>query len=204
MSSHLLSDAAKEHTVQDDIESFFWVLIYVGLYYLHLNQKHYVGPVEDIVTSIFNQGEYFEGIGHVGGSRKKEFITGDYFRRTLTFTDNEALTTFYQDFRAILWNYHTWLNKVYNDEPKPEAVSEIIMYKMPDEIKCTHAQMWPIFDKALQDDNWVKERIAFKDVQKIPGPGTSKRKSTTEEELKFSRVTRSKTQKTDKCKMPIM
>ena len=94
MSSHLLGNSSKEHTVQDDIESFFWVLIYVGLHHLEHSEQ---GDVRNIVTDIFNEEIYYEKTGHVGGFRKKFFITGILFGRDLTFTDNEPLTTFYQE-----------------------------------------------------------------------------------------------------------
>lgn len=68
LSIGLLKDPKKPHTLLDDLESFLWVLTYMGLHYL----KHtFRGVIE-----MFDEYRSAGSGGALGGSLKKDFLGG--------------------------------------------------------------------------------------------------------------------------------
>ncbi|KAF7439780.1 hypothetical protein PC9H_000116 [Pleurotus ostreatus] len=75
MSIDLLRGERRPHKVSDDLESFFWVVLYYSLLYLPHNK---VGKLDDVVPAIFEQYTFF-GLGETkGGNGKLTVMEGDY------------------------------------------------------------------------------------------------------------------------------
>ncbi|KDQ32581.1 hypothetical protein PLEOSDRAFT_1032153, partial [Pleurotus ostreatus PC15] len=67
MSIDLLRGERRPHKVSDDLESFFWVVLYYSLLYLPHNK---VGKLDDVVPAIFEQYTFF-GLGETKGGNGK-------------------------------------------------------------------------------------------------------------------------------------
>ncbi|KDQ32595.1 hypothetical protein PLEOSDRAFT_1009415, partial [Pleurotus ostreatus PC15] len=70
MSIDLLDGARRAHKVSDDLESFFWVVLYYGLLYLPHNKTSQLGL---IIPAIFDQYSYYEEAK--GGTGKSVAVT---------------------------------------------------------------------------------------------------------------------------------
>ncbi|KAJ8701034.1 hypothetical protein PTI98_004000 [Pleurotus ostreatus] len=74
MSIDLLDGARRAHKVSDDLESFFWVVLYYSLLYLPHNKTSQLGL---IIPAIFDQYSYYEEAK--GGTGKSVAVTeGNY------------------------------------------------------------------------------------------------------------------------------
>ncbi|KAF4607773.1 hypothetical protein EYR40_000108 [Pleurotus pulmonarius] len=76
MSIDLLRGERRPHKVSDDLESFFWVVLYYSLLYLPHNK---VGKLDDILPAIFEQYTFF-GLRETKGGNGKHLavMEGDY------------------------------------------------------------------------------------------------------------------------------
>lgn len=73
MSMRLLGQPNKKHTLQDDLESFFWVLLYVIIRYLVTSLGNSFESIPTVMQTIF---DVFASNGNqtVGGAYKKEVV----------------------------------------------------------------------------------------------------------------------------------
>ena len=66
MSQAILRDPSKVHSIQDDMESFFWVILFVGLRYLRHN--HPANQLTEDVAQIFEEFHPKSGTGAYRGA----------------------------------------------------------------------------------------------------------------------------------------
>ncbi|KAF9553266.1 hypothetical protein CPC08DRAFT_645826, partial [Agrocybe pediades] len=94
-SATLLQRPRKFHTLQDDIESFYWVILYVVLRYMDHN---YRSSIEEIINFVFKEyrGQDVDNIS--GGTGKSTHLNGAVFSRDLfAIHNNKPLTKFCLD-----------------------------------------------------------------------------------------------------------
>ncbi|KAL4256666.1 Fungal-type protein kinase domain-containing protein [Pleurotus pulmonarius] len=105
MSIDLLRGERRPHKVSDDLESFFWVVLYYGLLYLPHNK---VGVLDDIITAIFEQ---YTSSGETKGGQGKHVVVmeGDYIGDNavppLEFASSEPLTYFVMTILTLLQDW---------------------------------------------------------------------------------------------------
>ncbi|KAJ8519090.1 hypothetical protein ONZ45_g3926 [Pleurotus djamor] len=97
MSVELSAQPDKCHSVQDDIESFFWVVFYHAIRYA----AHDYPDVRSVISKVFDEC-YFHASKVVGGTAKHMLITkGTVDSRRVNFSC-DALDDFIYDSRALL------------------------------------------------------------------------------------------------------
>ncbi|KAF4607766.1 hypothetical protein EYR40_000101 [Pleurotus pulmonarius] len=92
MSMDLLSSSRHPHKISDDLESFFWVLLYYSLHFLHHNK---VDKLKEIIHIVFEQYTDYGEV--VGGQGKRVTVMGGWHIGfdgcpRLEFTGNKPLT----------------------------------------------------------------------------------------------------------------
>ncbi|KAF9487103.1 hypothetical protein BDN71DRAFT_1478799 [Pleurotus eryngii] len=104
MSIDLLFGERRPHRISDDLESFFWVVLYYGLLYLPHNK---VDNLYEIITAVFEQYSYYaEAKG--GAGKYTMVMKGGYIGRKalprLEFIGNKPLTRFVKAMLKFLRN----------------------------------------------------------------------------------------------------
>ncbi|KAI4518456.1 hypothetical protein K525DRAFT_208500, partial [Schizophyllum commune Loenen D] len=110
MSSSLLMTPGKLHTVQDDLESLFWVALYMILLYFPFGDL----DVVDIIDNIFYEIREMKFAGDkqvAGGSQKDVFLDGKGFAATFRLPDSISapLIAWFRMYRGMLkdWVHHS-------------------------------------------------------------------------------------------------
>ncbi|KDQ32590.1 hypothetical protein PLEOSDRAFT_1098588 [Pleurotus ostreatus PC15] len=142
MSIAMLKRERRPHGVCDDLESFFWVILYYSLSYLSLNR---VKDLDSIIQVIFEQYDW----SHNGGSGKRDFLMfgehiGERDERPLEFAGNLVLTEFVKKMVAVF-----------------QARYSFLMMRPQESTQMTHKDVQPIWDEAL-DSIWPENDAAKK------------------------------------------
>ncbi|CAA7265452.1 unnamed protein product [Cyclocybe aegerita] len=116
MSGLLLMNPYKLHTLQDDLESFFHVILYYSLQYLPHNKQ--LDEVQYVITDIFKQCRYqtFTGL-YIGGTGKQSMLLFPTSVGALTLTDNEPLTEWILSAQAALKSFYLYVCTVSDSHP---------------------------------------------------------------------------------------
>ncbi|KAI4294320.1 hypothetical protein K525DRAFT_212934 [Schizophyllum commune Loenen D] len=105
MSSLLLKKPWKLHTVQDDLESLFWVALYMILLYFPCGDM----DVVPMIDKIFYEIEALDGTAR-GGSKKDDFLDATGFAALFDLPDSvsEPLVIWFSMYRGMLnrWVKH--------------------------------------------------------------------------------------------------
>ncbi|KAI0089841.1 hypothetical protein BDY19DRAFT_905574 [Irpex rosettiformis] len=87
MSTRILMDETKPHTIHDDVESIFWVLYYVALHYFKISSGR-----EKFYPRVFDE-YYVETIGPRSGHGPVRYVTGGNAKYSaLAFRDIHKIT----------------------------------------------------------------------------------------------------------------
>ncbi|CAL1708939.1 unnamed protein product [Somion occarium] len=144
----LLQNPLKGHDVHDDLESSFWVLLYVSLHYF----KHNQGQLIDL--TFFNEckehhdGEDGDGEVHpLGGLKKSGFLS---HRLKHIKWRCAPLNSLIHAFGALLNDYQYYYEKADgNDDKSAEAQFKAIQEQL-DQVDIVLS----LFDTALASDEW--------------------------------------------------
>jgi hypothetical protein len=106
----LLTNSRKEHTLQDDMESFFWVLLYASLRYSPSNQES-----EDLANllSTFDQVYW---MSNKGGVLKGDMLIAQQVPKTVKFSGHEELDKILAELNSLFATRY--------EEPPSEAALE--------------------------------------------------------------------------------
>ncbi|KAF7439790.1 hypothetical protein PC9H_000126 [Pleurotus ostreatus] len=142
MSIAMLKRERRPHGVCDDLESFFWVILYYSLSYLPHNR---VKDLDSIIQVIFEQYDW----SHKGGSGKRDFLMfgehiGERDERPLEFAGNLVLTEFVKKMVAVF-----------------QAQYSFLMMRPQESTQMMHKDVQPIWDEAL-DSIWPENDAAKK------------------------------------------
>jgi hypothetical protein len=108
----------KQHVVQDDIESFVWVVLYHVLRYT--SHSVAVDTLQDIMIRIFDDYSFNGGV-YDGGLTKKLLCTegrDTVLGKNFKVADNEPLTSFIMSTLAALREWHNFIDPL-DDEVAP-------------------------------------------------------------------------------------
>jgi hypothetical protein len=82
-------DPTRQHSVQDDMESFVILVLYHGLRYM----KHNAFDLRWIMTQVFDNSHVGpDGYTRGGDGKRALFMAGAYLDKNFEFTDNNSLT----------------------------------------------------------------------------------------------------------------
>ncbi|KAJ3504751.1 hypothetical protein NLJ89_g7777 [Agrocybe chaxingu] len=163
MSGGLLDDHYHgAHTLQDDFESFFHVLLYYALKCLKNNQTE--DQIEEIWREIFEESRYDCSRGrYTGGWGKKlMFLQHWKFKNPLVLTDNEALERWFCKAWAAFYQYSDWrVNaaraKAYT---RSDRFRDLFREPVPFDSLALHdhGYLRELFMTTLAKDSWSQKR----------------------------------------------
>ncbi|KAJ3512352.1 hypothetical protein NLJ89_g3568 [Agrocybe chaxingu] len=173
MSALLLRLPRKLHTVQDDLESFFYVILYHALQYLHHNKTE--EDVERIILRIFDQCTYEPYPGqYIGGDGKQSMILTRTTLEKFIVTSNAPLTTWINEALYSLEDFHMYVLTVvqkYRRTNPDTPEHDIPMPPPPSHITLSsHAHFTDLFKTALDApaEQWSDARRESIFVSRLP------------------------------------
>ncbi|KAJ8508117.1 hypothetical protein ONZ45_g9575 [Pleurotus djamor] len=156
MSGDLSSRPHKLHTVRDDLESFFWVVLFYGLHYVpHTlsGQK----KLDDIIYHIFHH--YFIDDGVVCGAGGKEGLLNNtvleftprnpYTPEPFEFVHSLPLTNYIYDARALFFQWQAETTRARTSRSLPSVHRTALWYADP--LSKTHDDVKHLFEEALSE-----------------------------------------------------
>ncbi|KAF9494291.1 hypothetical protein BDN71DRAFT_1496586 [Pleurotus eryngii] len=183
MSIDLLSGKKCLHKVSDDMESFFWVILYYSLLYLPHNKA---GELTEIIPAVFEQYTYSTqakgGDGKIAVVARGKYIGAEGEPR-LEFTLSKSLTEFV---KAMLSCMMAW-NSLEMNASAAQAQSTIFgpaTLSIPEIPERTHKDVIHIWEGTLALPWPTGDKAVLQFVKKPEGGtgagGSKKRKSTTQ------------------------
>ncbi|CAA7269107.1 unnamed protein product [Cyclocybe aegerita] len=171
LSALMLINPIKIHTLQDDIESFFYVIFYYGLHFLHHNLDD--EEVQRIISKVFQESSYDHVLRQfTGGDGKRAMIMHRrYITQRFTFTDNPALSHWFDDARKALASYHKWVDSVeefrlaeLDAKAKGYPIDEDDRPAPPESLKlASHSYFRQLFISGLARNDWSSKRLGVLD-----------------------------------------
>jgi len=157
------------HTLQDDLESIFWVVLYVIMRYMgyKVELEH---RLQDIVN-IFFQHTTRNGESH-GGAGKRDFM--GYHLSKFVIPDNVPLTDLLSNFRRMIQHFHHFMERMnhefglimFDNENVniPDGIRAASM-KLNDDFQRLEIRNYDaietLFTNALSHKKWPKDDKAF-------------------------------------------
>ncbi|KAJ3504553.1 hypothetical protein NLJ89_g7876 [Agrocybe chaxingu] len=193
ISGRLLIDPFRLHTLQDDLESFFHLVLYYALRYL----PHNLGllNLKVLIDQLFLEYEWNEVIRqYVGGKGKFLMILDGFSSLNVRFMDNKPLAKWLRDALGCLTEFYQYcinmasqITEDQDDEPLPSDESlrvppSRLVPPPPATIRLhNHDHFVSLFKTALATPGWPSKRTNLGD-QLDALPRGSKRKPTADEE----------------------
>jgi len=159
MSSALLRLSTKLHNLQDDLESFFYLVLYLSISKLPFTTK-VARSKRTIIDSIFAQCTFDDVLGtYIGGSEKYMLIRDreDSFLAGLDFTDNVPLTDWFYATLDALEQLRNLLNAMARsraDDEKKKLEEDFENLKLHN-----HDYLKGLFEKALGEVGWPDNKL---------------------------------------------
>ncbi|KAJ3504749.1 hypothetical protein NLJ89_g7775 [Agrocybe chaxingu] len=162
LSAGLLQDPHKRLTLQDEIESFFYVLFYYAIKFLPHNLS--AKEVEMILEKVFEKFWYDFVLRELtGGDDKHSMIIRRAYVRELRFVGNEPLSEFIRQCLKYLAEYYRWQESVgeydwscertrmtgvdyLSDTPVPGPLEKLKL--------ATHECLRALFESTLAREDW--------------------------------------------------
>jgi len=163
MSIKLLKDPTDLHELQDDLESFCYVVIYLALRYLPHNK---VSILPAIMANVFEH-HYNVPTGVFGGNGKDSMVASrGYIGKDLAFINNEPLTSWIDVALRFLKDWYDYLDQSIRYMPLGATLLEL-----KDRPLCDHEALDQTFQTALAK-KWPSNDKA---VDHLPSKGKNKR-----------------------------
>lgn len=114
--------AHKRHNILDDVESCFWVLLYIAIHYFVQTGNVKIGPTmfddyEEIYDNKSNE------VGASGGHKKNSFLTRTTWR-TVEF-QSKPLTRVFKAFAKDLGDFHHYQYNSREEDPDFDKFVEV-------------------------------------------------------------------------------
>jgi len=135
IAADLLDNPQTEHSFVHDLESFFYVLLYLSVLYLPTGWDE--GERSDFLNTIMDIRHF--GKDGKGGTGKYFFMTSTSMKR-LAFTSNDPFTKLVYGFKDIL-------TKWYNAKDNPSLPR----------FEFRHEHVIELFNQALSSDSWPED-----------------------------------------------
>ncbi|KAF9530095.1 hypothetical protein CPB83DRAFT_851555 [Crepidotus variabilis] len=140
MSARLLRDGTQPHTLQDDLESFFHLALYLSIFWFpHTGAK---SSLQEFTSNVFEQYRFSQGLGQfIGGIDKVMMFSYRDHIGKIDFTSNTPLTK--------------WVNEVF----EPFQDSYRIPYGPQERHLHSHDFIVERFTEVLNLAGWSNEKI---------------------------------------------
>jgi len=151
ISVRLLSQPGAEHLLQDDLESFFWVLLWVSLRYTAHNQPpEKLGDLLSAFDQVYRQS-------NEGGEHKHSMLSSRRIPKQIVFSAGK-------DLNDILGEFSDLFNTRYLDKPTPQALkryNHLVQAVGPkhDSLQDNHVHSYIERTGRLQTSAYVLERL---------------------------------------------
>ena len=154
MSIAVLRNPSKAHTILDDIESCFWLLLYMALHFF----KKTSGIVEMEMFDEMKELQMGDGAVHpVGGKSKYSALTmGDILQVAF---DSKPLTGVLHGFCRLLASLHLSAYMALQSGAQEQLEGHSMIQKSLEDM----SEIFHIFDKALNDSDWPEGEDAVED-----------------------------------------
>ncbi|KIM35915.1 hypothetical protein M413DRAFT_449535 [Hebeloma cylindrosporum] len=162
MSIKLLKDPTDLHVLQDDLESFCYLVLYVALRYLPHSK---VSTLADIVKNVFEN--HYDLAERVCGGLGKSSMVYDrnFIGRKLGFTDNQPLTNWIEVALNVIKDWYRYLNDLERQKfARPGPSFNAITLKLEDRPMRDHSYLDQQFRSALEQE-WPENDEA---VDRLP------------------------------------
>ncbi|CAA7269106.1 unnamed protein product [Cyclocybe aegerita] len=161
LSSRLLDVPFKLHTVQDDIESFFHVLFYYCLEFVHHNRGD--DEVKCIINDVFEESTYDPVLGyHQGGKGKRlMFLIHRHFKPVgFNFPNNSPLMDWIRGTHSALRQYYVYLQNTEDGDSGADDLPGVSSKPPPFESLAIydHTYLRNLFATSLAQNTWSRER----------------------------------------------
>ncbi|KAF9554512.1 hypothetical protein CPC08DRAFT_821664 [Agrocybe pediades] len=185
MSSLLLAAPAKFHTVQDDIESFFWVTVHTSMCFL---PNSWTSHIKAVMNYIFDEATVgLHPTAPIGGTGKLCNVSSfQPLSMPLKIRDNRPLSEFVERSRRLVNSLyieegevrsHIFYETTERDREREREIYFAFQKKLDSIPLCDHALFEPIFIDALDADDWPVNDSAHDYFQEAVQKSAEKRKA---------------------------
>ncbi|KAF9553271.1 hypothetical protein CPC08DRAFT_645832 [Agrocybe pediades] len=183
MSSSLLAAPAKFHMLQDDIESFFWVTVFISLCFL---PNSWTSKVKVVMEAVFDEARWdFDPTVPVGGTGKFGYVKSFYpLGMPFRVQGNQPLTEFIARYRGLLKSLYSLEGGIRNDvlfetteRDMEREVYSALKRRVESIPLCTHAVLEDLFVEVLAADGWPISDSAHDYFQEALQKSAEKRKA---------------------------
>ncbi|SRR5260221_6989908 len=143
IATELLENPRIEHSFVHNLESFFYVLLYLSILYLPTTWDE--GQCSDFLNSIIDIKHF--GKHSKGGVGEKNFITSLAGMKKLAFTSNDPLKKLVYSFKDMLMDW-------YQAEITMPSFMSKEEYKL---LKFKYKHVIDLFNQALSSDSWPEK-----------------------------------------------
>ncbi|KIM35917.1 hypothetical protein M413DRAFT_32149 [Hebeloma cylindrosporum] len=176
MSIKLLDDPTTLHELQDDLESFCYVVLYTALRYLPHN---HVTDLQTVIATVF-EDHYTTRAEVRGGGAKMAVVNGrGAIRRDLEFTDNQPLTNWIDVALEVIQDWYRYLDYLEKQKSVRRGPSfSAITLKLDDRPMRNHSYLDQQFRSGLEQE-WPENDEAVdllnpsRKIQRWAGAGSS-------------------------------
>ncbi|KAI0338490.1 hypothetical protein BDW22DRAFT_1459714, partial [Trametopsis cervina] len=148
ISINLLQDPMKRHSLLDDIESCFWILLFMSVHYFkHDSPNFKIGMFEERAYELHKNGTHH----WFGGDAKSTFLSRRHLR-TLQF-ECQPLNTVVHKFGTLLSDFYHTLDMAESSEMSKKMHEEV-----RDKLE-TDTVVLDFFDKALAARDWPNNDV---------------------------------------------
>ncbi|KAF4619367.1 hypothetical protein D9613_004779 [Agrocybe pediades] len=183
MSSSLLAAPAKFHMLQDDIESFFWVTVFISLCFL---PNSWTSKVKVVMEAVFDEARWdFDPTVPVGGTGKFGYVKSFYpLGMPFRVQGNQPLTEFIARYRGLVKSLYSLEGDIRNDvlfetteRDMEREVYSALKRRVESIPLCTHAVLEDLFVEILAADGWPISDSAHDYFQEALQKSAEKRKA---------------------------
>jgi hypothetical protein len=175
MSIKLLLDPTDLHELQDDLESFCYVVLYLALRYLPHNK---VPELRAIMANVFEHQYDMPTAVHGGGGKSLMVHHRAYIGEDLEFTDNGSLTSWIDSALIMIEDWYTATRRWRRMKQEGSATASDLQLKLKDQAMYDHTALdrnfqtallktWPQNDEAM--DHLPPKRKNFYNKRKLEG-----------------------------------
>ncbi|CAA7269097.1 unnamed protein product [Cyclocybe aegerita] len=168
LSARLLKNPLKIHSVQDDLESFFFLVLYYSIRYIPNDQG--IQELKELHAELFEECRWRSAIGqYVGGQGKFFMITEGYHSLSVDFMDHKPLQKWLRSALRCIARFYWYcidVERKHFEEHKDEAlpVPRVLVPPLPATILLhNHEYFSSLFKTALEAPGWASTRTYLGD-----------------------------------------
>lgn len=160
MSVNHLDKIPKAHSIHDDVESCFWVFVYIAIHYF--SGQLVVAQDSDHCNLFEERTPCEETEGYQGGLCKREFLMSGFATDQITF-DSEPLTRVLRGFAEVLSQYYERFDANTGTAARAPPIGAVRRRIQAIKKLGNVKEIIRIFDDALNSQDWPERDDATQD-----------------------------------------